>query len=233
MAEARLLLRRLIQAALAVTPVVAMVAACDDPASNASFGESDGGTDVTRSDASRSADAKDSDAAAETICAITRKYTETCGSAADLNCGEGGFDAWCEANDQAINSEAYRRAEALCLTVANCDGKKRRDCEYRHYDDETPTESQRAVVAAYCETCEPSDISGCTTRSTKYDPAKGVGSVGDIFVAAWELSDELASEIRTKCTGSSVVDAGAAACAQTFAGCAGDIYLDRLPDCPK
>jgi len=188
-----------------------------------------GGTDARRDDAAVAPDTA-ADAAPST-CAITRAYVLACGE--ELTCGNAKFDAWCAQNDVAINSESYRRAQASCLTKDNCDGKKRRDCEYRTYATATPTAAQKAVVAAYCQTCEPSDAADCAIRKTTYDPAAGIESVDDVFVAAWELADPLVDEIRTKCTGSAL-DAGTAtgACLKAFASCAGDIYVDRLPDCP-
>jgi hypothetical protein len=62
-----------------------------------------------------------------------------------------------------------------------------------------------------------------------------------VFVAAWELSDTLDDEIRTKCTGTALdagvaaaLDAGgdAAPCYKAFDNCAGDLYVNALPDCP-
>jgi hypothetical protein len=158
-----------------------------------------------------------------------------------FTCGEAKFDAWCAKADQAINSEAYRRAEALCLVKKNCDGFDRRDCEYRSYATAKQTTAQKAVVTAYCQTCEPTDVSGCVTRKTDYDRGLGPKSTDDVFVAAWELSDTLDDEIRTKCTGSALdagvlgaLDAGgdAAACLKAFGNCAGDIYVNALPECP-
>ncbi|MBS2019777.1 MAG: hypothetical protein JST00_43340 [Deltaproteobacteria bacterium] len=172
------------------------------------------------------------DATTKTTCEITREYIATCGG--DLTCGASKFDTWCAQNDKVINSEAYRRAEALCLTKANCDPDLRRDCEYKSYATATATAAQKAVVAAYCQTCEPADPTGCATRKTTYVPAAGIKSVDDVFVAGWELADPIADEIRTKCTGSAL-DAGggdAAACLKVFANCAGGVYVDRLPDCP-
>jgi len=173
------------------------------------------------------------DAAARSTCELTRAYLVACGG--DLTCGDAKFDAWCKSNDDAINSAAFRRAEAMCLTKDNCDSKKRRHCEYESYGSATPTAAQTQVVTAYCQTCEPGDQAGCATRKTSYDGAKGTDSVDDVFVAAWELADPIVDEIRTRCTGSAL-DAGADAadggCLKAFANCAGGIYVDRLPDCP-
>jgi len=215
---------------VALVPVALLAAAC------AATTEAVPGAD---SDASPHGDAgTGSNDAADgpgRTCELTRAYFEGCGNEDDLMCGRSAFDAWCVANDESMNSEAYRRAEARCLTQDNCDGKKRRACEYAHYDGETPTASQRALVAAYCETCEAADVAGCAERSTTFDPTKGIESVPDIFVAAWELADAIVDEMKTACTGAAASDAGAdaAACAKAFAGCAADVYLTRLPDCPE
>lgn len=231
-----LLLRLAARGVLAVVPVAVIVTACAD-STEAGPGPAldDGGDrDSGRRDGALGTDDGGA-AAAQSTCERTRAYFEGCGNEGDLNCGAAGFDAWCDANDSTINSEAYRRAEATCLTEDNCDGADRRACEYTHYNDETLTASQSALVAAYCETCEPSDIAGCTERSTKFDASKGIGSVPDIYVAAWEFADAIVDEMKTSCTGAALADAGSdpAACAEAFSGCAADIYLSRLPDCPE
>ncbi len=228
-------LRLFARGLLALAPVALVVAACADSTSQPGPAVDDAGlgTDGGRRDDGSSSN--EVDAGPKSTCEITRAYYEGCGNEGDLNCGAAGFDAWCAANDQAINSEAYRRAEELCLTQDNCDGKDRRACEYAHYDSETSTASQEALVAAYCETCEPADVAGCTARSTKYDATKGIESASDIFIAAWEFADAIVDEMKTSCTGAAAGDAGSdvAACAKAFANCAADVYLGRLPDCPK
>ena len=232
MSEARLPLRFALRSLVALVPALATASACaDSTAEPGPAADGGAGDDAGRSDGSKSSVDSGDDGPAKSTCEITRAYHEGCGNEGDLNCGADGFDAWCAANDSAINSEAFRRAQALCLNEDNCDGAKRRACEYEHYNDETPTPAQEALVAAYCETCDPSDIAGCTKRSTTYDPAKGIKSVDDIFIAAWEFSDEIALEMKTKCTGDPGGDT--AACAKAFAGCTADVYLARLPDCPK
>lgn len=214
-------------------------AACSDGAdvTSTAVGTADGGTDVAaRPDASDPRrDGGEEDASARTICAITRAYYEGCGNEADLNCGSAGFDAWCAANDEAINSATYRAAEVLCLDGDHCDGADRRDCEYGHYADVPPTAAQVALVGAYCTQCSPGDVEGCKVSSTTYDRAKGIESVPDVFVAAWELSDVLVEEITTTCLGKGAADASEdpLSCAKTFGSCAAGIYLDRIPECTK
>lgn len=184
--------------------------------------------------------ADDADGSALSTCDLTRQYVSLCGKPNDLTCGTAKFDAWCALQDETMNSEAFRHAEQACLTSANCDGLDRRDCEYRTYATEPRTEAQNRLVAAYCQTCEANDLVGCAVRKTTYDPAKGPKSTDDVFVAAWELSDTLVTEIRNRCTGpdrdagpDASDDAGTDACLRQFAKCAGDIYVNHLPDCPQ
>lgn len=232
---------------LSAAGLAALAAACADDAT-VPDGESDaGGTDAASErrvpvgeDSSAEVDAR----AEASTCELTRAYTLECNIGSDagdpLNCGAAKFDQWCEANDKAVNSAAFRRAEALCLIKKNCDGFDRRDCEYRSYATATPTAAQKAVVAAYCQTCEPGNT-GCAARKTDYDPTLGPKSTDDVFVAAWELNDALDDQIRTKCTGTALdagvaaaLDAGgdAAPCLKAFGSCAADVYLNAVPDCP-
>jgi hypothetical protein len=229
---------------LGAAAMMAVFWACTDNGSAPSGGTgdpNDAASDSTRPriDASNTEDGGD-DAATLTTCQITRAYVTDCDMGMPdggdgLTCGNAKFDAWCALNDKAINSEAYHRAEAMCLTHANCDPDKRRDCEYKTYATAIPTTAQTQVALAYCQTCEPADPKGCVTRETTYKSALGPKSTDDVFVAAWELNDALDDEIRTKCTGAAL-DAGATpdggACLKQFASCAGDIYINHLPDCP-
>ncbi|MEA2746233.1 MAG: hypothetical protein QOI41_376 [Myxococcales bacterium] len=239
----------LVLAALTGSGVAAVVSACssDSAATPTTDGDAAASNDARSSADGATPDAAAADAGtAPSTCELTRAYTLDCNAGPDagdqLTCGPAKFDAWCALNDQAINSDVYRRAEAMCLTHANCDGLARRDCEYRSYATATPTTAQKNVVAAYCQTCEPMDPTGCATRKTTYDPAKGPNSTDDVFVAAWELNDTLADDIRAKCTGTALdggieaqLDAGGVAnpCLKAFGNCAGDIYVNALPDCPK
>jgi hypothetical protein len=233
---------------LSAAGLAAFVSACgddatvDDPTAEDSGGAApDAGADrrVPVFEDSGEVDAR----ASATICELTRTYTLQCnaGSGEDpLNCGAAKFDSWCDANDKAVNSESFRRARRLCLTKQNCNGLDRRDCEYRSYATATPTAAQKAVVAAYCQTCEPTNP-GCAARKADYDPALGPKSPDDVFVAAWELNDTLDDAIRTKCTATALdagvaasLDAGgdAAPCLKAFGSCAAGVYLDAVPDCP-
>lgn len=208
---------------------IALVACDGDSGSSPS---DDGGPDApgdARGPATDGGGGDDAADAAASTCAITRAYAVACGTEKDLTCGPSGFDAWCEANDRAINSDAFRRAEAACLTADRCKPEAREDCEYRSYTKESPTASQAALVAAYCTTCEPG-AADCAARHTGYDG--GSGSVDDLFVAAWELSDPLVDEIRAKCTGPDAGSADAGACLRAFAQCSGGVYVAHLPDCP-
>jgi hypothetical protein len=222
--------------------VVAVVAAVGSSlvlfacASDSSAGTDDAGaSDDAAVDAKKApADAgttADADAGAS-LCAISEAYYVACKQ--DLNCGAK-YAAWCALNDTAINSAAYREAELACLTTSNCDADRRADCEYKSLAAATPTAAQTALVTAYCQTCEPSDVSGCKTRSTSYDAVAGPPSVTDIFVGAWEFGDAVTSEMTSSCTGAALdagTDAGDGGCAKAFAGCTADVYLAHLPDCP-
>lgn len=231
--------------------IAAFISACASDSSSApAVG---GGSDAaTGADARITADAapdggsRPDGAVAASTCEITRAFILDCNQGSDagdqLTCGAPKFDAWCALNDQAINSDAYRRAEALCLTRANCTNATRADCEDRSLAMDTPTTAQKNVVAAYCQTCEPTDLAGCAMRKTGYDPSKGPDSTDDVFIAAWELNDTLTDQIRTKCTGTALdggieaqLDAGGVAnpCLKAFGNCAGDLYVSALPDCPK
>lgn len=236
-------------AAITGGAIAALVSACSSDSSSATAGgdAATPATDAPSGDGSATDAARDAGTGTgASTCELTRAYTVDCNAGSDagdqLTCGAAKFDAWCALNDQAINSDAYRSAEAVCLTHANCDGLARRDCEYRSYAMATPTTAQKNVAAAYCQTCEPMDTAGCAKRKTTYDPAKGPNSTDDVFVAAWELNDTLADQIRTKCTGTALdggieaqLDAGGVAnpCLKAFGNCAGDIYVNALPDCPK
>jgi hypothetical protein len=236
-------------AALTGAGIASLASACSSDSPSATAAGADAAvitTDAPSSDGSKADAASDAGTGTgPSTCEVTRAYTVDCTAGSDagdqLTCGSAKFDAWCALNDQAINSDAYRRAEATCLTHANCDGRARRDCEYRTYAMATPTTAQTSLVAAYCQTCEPMDTAGCAKRKTTYDPSKGPSSTDDVFVAAWELNDTLADQIRTTCTGKALdggiaaqVDGGAPnPCLKAFGNCAGDIYVNALPDCPK
>jgi hypothetical protein len=237
-------------AALTGGGFASLASACSSDSSSATASGNDATAttpDAPSGDGQRTTDAA-ADAGIDTgpsTCEVTRGYTVDCNLGSDagdqLTCGSAKFDAWCALEDKAINSDAYRRAEAMCLTHANCDGLARRDCEYRSYATATPTKAQTEVVAAFCQTCEPMDPAGCAKRKTTYDPSKGPSSTDDVFVAAWELGDTLADQVRTSCTGAALdggitaqVDGGAPnPCLKAFGKCAGDIYVNALPDCPK
>jgi hypothetical protein len=225
-------------AALTGGGIAAFIAACSSDSSSAPAGG--GGGDAAPDDG------RPDGATAVSTCELTRAFILDCNQGSDagdqLTCGAAKFDAWCASNDQAINSDAYRRAEARCLTHASCTNATRADCEAKSLAMDRPTAAQKNVVAAYCQTCEPADPTGCAMRKAGYDPAKGPDSTDDVFIAAWELNDVLTDQIRTKCTGTALdggieaqLDAGGVAnpCLKAFGNCAGDIYVNALPDCPK
>lgn len=232
--------------AVAASWVVALVSACGEDATVPGDASPAADAAVDRRGPATEDAAPEVDARAEaSTCEITRAFKLECNIGSDagdpLLCGADKFDAWCAANDKAINSESFRRAQALCLFKKNCNPSDRTDCEYRTYATAKPTASQKKVVAEYCKTCEPGDQAGCITRKTDYDPTLGPKSTDDVFVAAWELNDTLDDAITAACTGTALdagvaasIDAGgdAAPCLKQFANCAGDIYINALPDCP-
>jgi hypothetical protein len=234
-------------ASLTGSAVAAVISACSSDSSSTPAGGADAATATDGPSVDSAPGPADGGTGGEaSTCELTRAYVLDCNAGPDagdqLTCGAAKFDAWCAMNDQSINSDAYRRAEALCLTHANCPNTARSDCEDRSYAMATPTTAQKNVVAAYCQTCEPTDTAGCAMRKTAYDPSKGPDGTDDVFVAAWELNDTLDDEIRTKCTGTALdagieaqLDAGTVAnlCLKAFGSCAGDIYVNALPDCPK
>ncbi len=181
-------------------------------------------------DAGGDAPAEDSGSA----CAAELAHAQACNKTADLNCGVGGFVAWCKNTEITTDSDQRRRARAKCLTRDNCDGKKLKECIYRSYGAEQLTPAQRKLVEGYCATCAPGD-GQCFARETTYPEALGPDGVTDVFLAAWELGEALTRKIEGQCTGRSLADAGpdAGTCAKRFGNCAGGLFIDSLPDCPK
>jgi hypothetical protein len=139
------------------------------------------------------------------------------------------FSEWCS-TQSATNSKTFEQADALCL-AESCDVKVRSTCRYKVYGSAGLglTAVQTLFVKAYCATCRPGNAT-CETSLTAYDTATGT-NVSDAYVAAWEFSDSLTDAIAKTCTGSALkVDAGS--CEKAFAGCAADVYLNALPNCP-
>lgn len=186
-------------------------------ATDAAAGEADGGVTLPTDEAS---------------CAKLRAYRETCGE--ELECGTDAFDAWCLANTRSADSEAYRAALLACATPQNCTPNDRKHCMYQHYAKATQSAAQEALTKAFCETCQPGAVATCVSKTTSYTSGLGPTSVTSEFIAVWELSDAVADQLRTNCTGAKLdggADAGA--CAAAFDRCAGDYYVDALVDCPK
>lgn len=207
----------------------------DDDASTSSR---DGGTSIDSAIPKRdSATADDSSTGYDPskVCAQELAYLQACGvEAKDVNCTATGFEAWCKENQTKVDSEQRARARAQCLVAPNCASRDRNACIYDVYNTLTLGPAQQKLVADYCQTCEPG-VATCTTTKSRYDSSAGPASVDDIYIAAWELAEPLVNEIDRKCTGAAFADAGADAgtCAKRFAACAGDVYVDALPDCPK
>jgi hypothetical protein len=139
-----------------------------------------------------------------------------------------GFPMWCPEQSKT-NSLAFETAEKKCLR-SSCEQGVLSDCRYKTYASLSQTQVQKNLVKAYCASCGAGDAT-CESVITSYNAAVGAASVTDAFVAAWEFSDELTTEITMKCTGAALMlDAGD--CAKTFGGCAADVYLARVPSCP-
>ena len=226
----------LASASLALAGSLVAIACTDNGSSSTPDDTTVDASVVTKKPDASSGGTEDAGAdAGPTYCEVVQAYYVGCKQDQNLNCGAK-FPAWCVANDQAINSDAFREAEMKCLTQANCDPDRRSDCEYKILGAATLTSAQQQLLTAYCQTCEPSDTAGCATRGKTYDVVTGPKSVTDLQVAIWEFNDAVTNEMRTTCTGSNLdagADAGDGGCAKAFAGCTADVYLAHLPDCPK
>ncbi len=220
----------------------ALLGACGGD-SAADEGEEAGPVDASRRDGRVSADGapepedggvtEPSDVAA---CKTLKKYYETCGG--EPLCPLPKFDTWCLDNTKAVESEAYRRGTIACATAENCDTDKRKDCMYRSYSQSSQSTAQELLTVAFCQMCQPSDVTGCRKRTTSYNTVAGPKAVTSEFLAVWELSDAVVDQVRTNCTGSGKgavdagIDGGLAACETAFDKCAGEYFVNALPDCP-
>lgn len=167
-----------------------------------------------------------------TACPATRAYTLACGR--ELLCGTTGYDRWCAQQERDLSSRQLIEAQIACSTPTRCDAKLRRDCQYSRYAAPL-TAAQDSLLRAFCQTCAPADGT-CATTAIAYDADAGPDGVTDLFLAVWESSDTLAAEMQRACTGGALdagADGGRAACEKAFGQCAGGVYVDRLPDCPK
>ena len=169
------------------------------------------------------------------VCAQELAYFDTCKiDPKQVNCTPAKFEAWCSTNQSATDSDQRVRAKAACLNVKHCGASDLKACIYETYNTLSLSPAQTKLVADYCATCEPGSAA-CVQNHVKYNPSKGPGSVDDLYLAAWELSEKLVVAIDQKCTGAPFADAGADAgtCDRRFAQCAGGLFVDALPDCPK
>ena len=82
------------------------------------------------------------------VCTATRAYVIECAGESELDCGASKYDAWCRDKDQKTNSEAFRKAEVACLPTVGCDADARKDCEYKSYSGQMPTDAQKALAEA-------------------------------------------------------------------------------------
>jgi hypothetical protein len=168
------------------------------------------------------------------VCAQELAYFNVCKkSPTDINCTAAGYEAWCKINQDATDSEQRVRAKAACLDVSHCDKASLADCIYKSYNTQKLSANQQKLLTDYCATCEPG-VASCAQKYV-YSETKGPDSVDDVYIAVWELSDALVTQADQKCTGPAVADAGsdAGTCARRFAVCAGNLYVDALPACPK
>ncbi len=209
----------------------------DEDATSTTVPRTDGASPPT--DSATGGDAARPDAPASfdptKVCAQELEYFAACKAPpGDINCTAARFEAWCTLNQAATDSAQRVRARAACLDVKHCDPNLLKDCLYKSYSTQQQTPAQAKLVADYCATCEPGD-STCPTRKIAYDAAKGPNSIDDVYLAAWELSEALTVAIDQKCTGPAIADAGADAgsCQKRFGNCAGGLFIDALPDCPK
>jgi hypothetical protein len=214
---------RRVAAALSV-PFVLHAFACSTEKTEVVPTLGDAGSTV---DAARPRDAG-SDAAGKTHCETYQAYSQGCGETP--NCGDK-FLAWCALTEPTESAQLHA-ARLKCMTQENCLPKVRHACEYETYTETSLSAAQRGLAEAYCATCEAGDTAGCLARSVTYDAAKGPDGVSDIFLGVYESSDAVATQMQTKCTGAALsFDAGT--CARAFALCAGNVFVDGLPDCPK
>jgi hypothetical protein len=208
-----------------LAPVLLATACGTEKADVPSLGDAGNLSDAARRDGAADGGAE---AGPKGHCETYLAYTQGCGETP--NCGDK-FLAWC-ASTEPTESAQLHAARIQCMNAGNCKAKDRHACEYETYAAASLSAAQRALAEAYCSTCEAGDVAGCVARSTTYDAAKGPDGVTDIFLGVYESSDALATEMKNKCTGAALgFDAGT--CARAFAVCAGGVFVDALPNCPK
>ncbi len=158
---------------------------------------------------------------AQAWCAAQRAKMQRCDG--EVQCGAN-FDAWC-AKQAATNARAFEVADTACVNTT-CRGADRSTCRYEAYARIGMSEAGAKLASAYCNTC--TTVPACLKSTTTYDDAV---AISDAFIAAWELSDDIADWIRAKCTGEALT-IGPGGCVKSFGQCAADVYLAALPDCP-
>jgi hypothetical protein len=226
-------MRRAFLFCVSTLPLAAFIACSGDPADVGPA--ADAGPD--RREASVTPDPPEGDAGApdaekRSACEATRAYTLACGR--DLLCGTTGYDTWCKQQETLLSSTQLIEAQIACSTPTRCDATLRRDCQYVKYAAPL-TAAQEALLRDFCRTCAPGGEAACEATALAYDRDAGPDGVTDLFLAVWESSDALATEMAQKCTGAQLdagADAGFVACEKTFGQCAGGVYVDRLPNCP-
>lgn len=195
-------------------------ASTSDAAAGSPTKPTPGADSGTASDAAPDASA---DACVDTtpspFCKAFEDYVKACSFMPSLTCnGDCSFHHLCNAFDTQINSATRSAAQIACLTAANCDGAKLRDCAYQKYGDHPQTSAQAALVSAYCSTCAAADPM-CTTTAIAYDADAGAFAVANIFTAAWEFTDAVTSKIKSQCTGGALDQTSAGTCDAAFGNC--------------
>lgn len=184
-------------------------------------GVTDSGTHDAAKDAAAKPDSAPALTGAEAWCATLKTKQLRCDK--EQQCGAD-FDSWC-AKQATTNSKAFESADTDCVN-SSCSVSDRSACRYKKYAGIGMSALQQALAESYCSTC--TAVPSCLSATTNYT---SVDEVSDAFLAVWEFSDAMVSEIKQKCTGSAlkIVKDN---CPKSFSDCASDIYFSALPDCP-
>jgi hypothetical protein len=199
---------------------------CSGDDSKASGGDAglDALPDVSTADVPAASDVSDAgtpealvDSGLTPYCQAFSTYALGCGYTL---CDDGGsmFVSACDAFDNDVNSLTRRQAELMCLTQANCVTAARRNCDYEQYVQSTPTMAQQKLVADYCATC-PTDAGNCALNAISYNADAGASSASAIFLAGWEYSDQVTTQLDTLCTGGALMQPEGGTCAAAFGSC--------------
>lgn len=229
--------------AFSLSTALALAAACSSPAARVEGDDEDAATSSSSSGGRQgsssssgsggaSSSSSSGDAAVDPgdVCENELALYRACGFDEGVQCRVDGYVANCHANNDATESAQRIAARNACLGSSNCEPDDRKDCIYRQYNSATLSAAQEALLQRYCETCEASDVAGCTSRTRTYSPSAGIDSVDTIFLAAWELAPDLVEKIDANCI-DEARDGDAGTCAKRFNVCAGGYYIDALVEC--